>query len=507
MAIDFSGVQTADNYSTAFVPKLQEGQKGLAVLLDPAYISYTGTPYTGAKRLNAGVMQEFNGTSWVGRSVNGVSWTNGAATASKFSGGLRFEDTRAVNDAPSAKYNQSLTLDFKQVASVANPPVVAGNGYAVVLTAMGWQDASGGSPAQISVGDGLAVRKAVDADTWGPWRTLLHDSNVGTYALPIGGGTLTGSLSAPAATLTGSLGVWTTSNWGVGLQLADIRAVRWAKGPGTYSWAIGKSGDNLYFGCSTADDASAAITYSLYLQQNAAMFNVNVVAPSVQATNFRDANSTANVNLGSGGIEGRGIVAGYSGGWYGGIGYNVRHTVSSGVFVAPLADTLSYLEFNAGGMRLHSAPAGAAGRSVDLSSGSGIKFSVNASGNVTTAGSVAVGKSSANRKLDVAGGAMTSPVAVAFSATPTFDATASNFFTFGNLTGNVTSMAISGAQEGQFLTIRFRQDATGGRTVVLPTGAKVAGSIETGANRASYLNLTYNATDARWEGNWSVIPA
>jgi hypothetical protein len=35
----------------------------------------------------------------------------------------------------------------------------------------------------------------------------------------------------------------------------------------------------------------------------------------------------------------------------------------------------------------------------------------------------------------------------------------------------------------------------------------VDGSIATGANRTSYLNLTWNATDARWEGNWFQVPA
>ena len=106
----------------------------------------------------------------------------------------------------------------------------------------------------------------------------------------------------------------------------------------------------------------------------------------------------------------------------------------------------------------------------------------------------------------VAGRAYTVTVAAAYSATPTFDAAPTNLITFGALTANVTSMAISNPQEGQFLSIRMRQDATGGRTVALPAGAAVSGTINTAANKTSYLNLTYNATDARWEGNWSQIP-
>lgn len=101
----------------------------------------------------------------------------------------------------------------------------------------------------------------------------------------------------------------------------------------------------------------------------------------------------------------------------------------------------------------------------------------------------------------------TQPTALTYAAALTVDAALSNFFKVGNLTGNVTSLSISNASEGQFITIRFKQDATGGRTVAVPAGAKVDGSIATGAGRTSYLNLTYNATDSRWEGNWSQVPA
>jgi hypothetical protein len=76
----------------------------------------------------------------------------------------------------------------------------------------------------------------------------------------------------------------------------------------------------------------------------AGTFQANVA----RATNFYDGTGTYNVNLGSGNSEGRGLVAGYSGGQYGGIGYNVRHTTSSGVYIAPLTDTATYLVFNQG---------------------------------------------------------------------------------------------------------------------------------------------------------------
>jgi hypothetical protein len=76
-----------------------------------------------------------------------------------------------------------------------------------------------------------------------------------------------------------------------------------------------------------------------------------------------DFTGTYNVNLGSGGTEGRGLVAGYSGGSYGGIGYNVRHTTTGGTWIAPSADTSSYLLFNQG-FTFYNAAAGTAGRTL-----------------------------------------------------------------------------------------------------------------------------------------------
>jgi hypothetical protein len=88
------------------------------------------------------------------------------------------------------------------------------------------------------------------------------------------------------------------------------------------------------------------------------------VAGTALATNFRDSTGTYNVNLGSGGTEGRGLVAGYSGGSYSGIGYNVRHTTTGATWIAPSTDTSSYVLFTSGGFSFLGAAAGAAGRTL-----------------------------------------------------------------------------------------------------------------------------------------------
>jgi hypothetical protein len=90
------------------------------------------------------------------------------------------------------------------------------------------------------------------------------------------------------------------------------------------------------------------------------------VLNAVQGSNFFDSVGTYNVNLGSGGSEGRGVVAGYSGGSYGGIGFNVRHTTTGGVYIAPSGDTANYITFNQG-FTFQGAGTGAAGRTLSFS--------------------------------------------------------------------------------------------------------------------------------------------
>lgn len=103
--------------------------------------------------------------------------------------------------------------------------------------------------------------------------------------------------------------------------------------------------------------------------------------------------------------------------------------------------------------------------------------------------------------------ALTTPQQPTHSATPTFDCRTSNVFEPAAMTGNVTAITMSNAVAGQTVQIRFQQDATGGRTVTVPTGAKIDGTPNTAANRVNWLVMTYSARGARWEGNWLVVPA
>lgn len=107
------------------------------------------------------------------------------------------------------------------------------------------------------------------------------------------------------------------------------------------------------------------------------------------------------------------------------------------------------------------------------------------------------------------GYAYTPTVSIAFSATPTIDASQGNVFEIGALTGNITALTISstgGFKNGQTITIRYKQDGTGGRTVATPTGAKITGSVTLTANTACLETLTYSAMDSRWEGSFLSLP-
>lgn len=110
--------------------------------------------------------------------------------------------------------------------------------------------------------------------------------------------------------------------------------------------------------------------------------------------------------------------------------------------------------------------------------------------------------------ISLLAGAYTPTSSQAFTATPTFDASLSNVFEFsGVMTGNVTSTTITNPTAGQTITIRLKQDGTGGRTVAAPAGSKIAGSVSTVLGTASLLTLTYSAMDTRWEGAWTQLPA
>ena len=105
--------------------------------------------------------------------------------------------------------------------------------------------------------------------------------------------------------------------------------------------------------------------------------------------------------------------------------------------------------------------------------------------------------------LTAVGGAATTPVAVAFSATAmTVNCALSNVFTT-TFTANVTTApTLSNPSDGQTINWFITQDVTGSRTMTWPTSFKwpgaSAGVLSTAANSVDLLVATYRSATGFW---------
>jgi hypothetical protein len=123
---------------------------------------------------------------------------------------------------------------------------------------------------------------------------------------------------------------------------------------------------NFSAGTITATLSGSATSAGTATNQSGGTVNATTgtFSSTVTGPNYCDATGTYNVNLGSGGSPGRGVVAGYSGGAYSGLGYNLTHTSTSNTYTAPGGDPSSYIRFDSGGFNFLGAPGGSAGRTL-----------------------------------------------------------------------------------------------------------------------------------------------
>lgn len=110
-------------------------------------------------------------------------------------------------------------------------------------------------------------------------------------------------------------------------------------------------------------------------------------------------------------------------------------------------------------------------------------------------------------RTDVRLGSLTT---VAFSATPTFDASTAASFKL-TLTGNVTSSTLANAVAGEPISFEICQDATGGRTFVPPANVLNMGTIVSTANACSTQEFWFDGSNAVSSGpmqssSGSIIP-
>ncbi len=82
MAINFAKPDTADNYSTVFVPGIRDNVIALSQWLDSIQTTITGAPPVYAKRINRSsrLVEEYDGTSWVSFSLGYMSKSGDSAT-------------------------------------------------------------------------------------------------------------------------------------------------------------------------------------------------------------------------------------------------------------------------------------------------------------------------------------------------------------------------------------------------------------------------------------------
>ena len=105
-------------------------------------------------------------------------------------------------------YNTPGLISAEYVGTTNNPTGSQSNGHFIQISDAGGTDVKTQWYYQYS-GSDISMRLMWGNGSWLPWRKLLHDGNYNSYALPLAGGTLTGSITAtnhigPGTGLTGT---------------------------------------------------------------------------------------------------------------------------------------------------------------------------------------------------------------------------------------------------------------------------------------------------------------
>lgn len=545
MAIDFNNPIKTQNYDTGVLSSLRAHQIALAKLLEGETVS---NPVTGLKRINNGLFEEFNGSSWAKKALKYLdSDSAGAIDVSSTSAALRVtqrgtgaailvEDTTNPDATPfsvdadgrvligaTSSYSgasgpaalQTTGLvgqSSRYIADDANPPVAefqkhraSGGGIVSNLDSLGRIQFAGydgtaplrgaqifaqvdGSPGTGSMpgalifsttpsGSGTPVERMRITSTGG---VLLGGSGTAGHWLAIAksGGPNSG---------VEAVGVYSAVS-GSASSTSAVQGYRTALGvdSGATTAAI-----THYYAVQGTLSGTATDQYGFRVFNNLTGATNNYgfhsgLAAAANRWNFYAAGTADNAFAGDCAFGGLfdpstpvDVLANAA-------GFSVR-------IRGRASDNLSLLTFynNTATTEMARIRAETSSDALIVSTGSATTERLR----INSTGVIAV------KRLYTASGSE-----IAFTATPSFDASSGQLIKFGALTANVTSMTLTNAAEGHFLSIRFKQDATGGRTVAVPAGAKVSGSVGVLANQVSYLNLTYNTADARWEGAWTVLP-
>lgn len=358
----------------------------------------------------------------------------------------------------------------------------------------------------------------------GTTRTLTVPDASGTIALAGGSGTISGlsagyiPVAASGTTLgnsnivdsSGKIGVGTASPGAFSYDSngnlvvfssgnTSISVVAATTGYSDLAFADGVTGAERYAGLVRYDHANDSLDFWSAGVERLSIDNSGnaTLSGSMSSPNFRDSINNHNVNLANEGTEGRGVVAGFSGGNYSGIGYNLRFGDTSDTWIAPIADSASQISFSQGGFVFYGWPTGSAGRTITATGTE--KFRITVDG--------AFGLSGAN--YGTSGQVLTS---AGSGSSPTWTTPLTNPMTtggdiiYGGASGTPTRLA--NGSSGQVLTsngstnapswetpVGFADPMTTRGDIIYRNSSNITARL--GVGSADYV-LTSDGTDVAW---------
>ncbi|PKP23114.1 MAG: hypothetical protein CVU05_00890 [Bacteroidetes bacterium HGW-Bacteroidetes-21] len=179
--INFHSALAATDRRTASIESYITAVSGLNPMGDLRFFTNNSTSATFSEKMR------IQGDGYVGIGTTAPAYnldiTGNTRTTGKYFGHLNVDDTRAVNDAPTA-FNNEVAFEFKTRATVG----VGGSGtYSGQMTIAPWGDNSGDASHQLNFNEGgIFWRQGQpDAATWDPWVQILTAGMA-----PSGSGTL-----------------------------------------------------------------------------------------------------------------------------------------------------------------------------------------------------------------------------------------------------------------------------------------------------------------------------
>jgi len=529
-AIDFNKPATTDNYSTGFVPLLQANLQALGMMLDSALCTYTNLP-TGTKRINSstGLLEQYNGSTWAAMAMGYVlkagDTMTGAMTialsASSYNLSLSGKTTttavseilavRTGTENTNVGQGAGLSLQNTTAGTFMTIQHYAGQAQFISNTGSGWVECLRVSQTGLGVLTvpavalhikGAEARLQDDAATVSGYDTAGTVGRTGYLRFSTGVATVLaadGALQIRFATngvtqaridSLGNLGVgvapyasWPTAYRGIAAGPSAMYGTFYGSSNGTgFGTSYGQSGltqNTVYNG--TNNLAIGTGGGSMYLQGGGYHLWYTMVSVSAGATQTAVLGMTLDV---SNNLTVAGKVSSQGGGQFvntAGSSYNENLRLpraSSGYASIQLACDTSGSGTISGQFFMAVYPSGTNGGAMYMGC-NGTNFLL-----VSTAGVSAF-----------QGGVFTQRIAMGNQTTLAIDWSKSNYFTL-TATANMT-YGFSNASDGQTITIKVTQDATGGRTLTNTSAVKwpggVVGVLSTAANAVDIICYTYDA--------------